>query len=159
MVAQLAPRTAPPLPTSLWHCPTELTFVDACDKTNIVHFSAPSKSRPGDANVVALDILTGATCCNCRAAETNHQCWHAELVQAAWDGHPARILAARFTDDQLQASGRKAKHMCAWARHRRFRVLPADQLSLLAARSEYQRRYRLTPPVAVEVAEVAAVAA
>jgi len=121
----------------------------------VVHYSAPSKSRPGDANVIGLDILTGATCCNCRAAETNHQCWHATLVQAAWDGHPARILAARFNDDQLQASGRKAAHMTAWARHRRCRVHPLDQLNLLAARSEYRRRYRLTPPVAVEVADAA----
>ncbi len=155
MVAQLAPRTAPPLAPSLWHCPTELTFIDADDLTNIVHYSAPSKSRPGAANIVALDILSGATFCTCRAAECGRMCWHAELVQAAWDGHEARLLAARFSADQLRNAGSKAGHMCAWARHRRFRVLPADQLSLLACRAEYRRRF----PAAVEVAAAAAIAA
>jgi len=150
MVAALA--THSPIASSLWHEPNDLTFIDADDLTNIVHYSALSKSRPGDANVVGLDVLTGATCCNCRAAETNHHCWHAELVQAAWDGHPARILAARFNDTQLAASGKKAAHMTAWTRHRRFRVLPADALALVAARAEYRRRF----PVAAEVAEVAA---
>jgi len=153
MVAQ-ATAPAHPIASSLWHEPNDLTFIDADDLTNVVHYSAPSKSRPGDANIVALDVLSGSTFCNCKAAECGKGCWHQALVQAAWDGQDARILAARFTDDQLAASGKKAKHMCAWARHRRFRVHPLDQLALLAARSEYRRRF----PVAAEVAEVAPVA-
>jgi len=155
MVAATATRSAL-LSSSLWHCPTDLTFVDACDKTNIVHFSASSKSRPGDANVIGLDILTGATLCNCKAAETHRHCWHAELVQAAWDGHPARVLAARYTDDQLEAAGKKALRTIRAYRARRYwNVLPGDQLMLLACRSEYRRRYRLTPLVAVDVADAA----
>jgi len=152
MVAQQT-ATRPLLSSSLWHCPSELAFVDACDLTNVVHFSAPSKSRPGDANISALDILTRATFCNCRASETGHRCWHQELVQAAWDGHPARILSARYSDDQLNTAGRKAAHLTAWARGRRFRVHPLDQLALVACRDEYRRRYRLTALVAVDVAE------
>jgi len=153
MVAQQTTPRPPLLATSLWHCPSELAFVDADDRTNIVHYSAPSKSRPGDANIVALDTMTGASCCNCRAAETNRQCWHAELVQAAWDGHPARVLASRYSDTQLNTVGRKAKHLCDWARHRRFAVHPLDQLNLVAARSEYRRRYRVTALVAEVAAE------
>ena len=153
MVAAVA--THHPIASSLWHCPTELAYLDADDLTGIVHYSAASKSRPGDANIVALDTATGATFCNCKAAECGRSCWHQALAQAAWDGHPARILAARFTDTQLAASGKKAKHMCEWARHRRFRVHPLDQLSLLAARAESRRRH----PVAAEVAQVAALAA
>jgi len=153
MVAQPVPQSParpPLLSSSLWHCPSELAFVDADDKLNVVHYSAPSKSRPGDANIVALDILTGATLCNCKAAECGKRCWHQELVQAAWDGHPARVLASRFTDAQLSAAGSKAAHMVAWARHRRFRVHPLDQLNLLAARCEYRARH--LPALVAEVA-------
>jgi len=150
MVAALA--THSPIASSLWHEPNDLTFVDADDTLNVVHYSAPSQSRPGDANITVLDVLTGATHCNCHAAECGHRCWHQELAQAAWDGHPARTLAARYSDDQLQAAGSKAAHMCRWARHRRFRVLPLDQLVLLAARCEYRRRN----PVAAEMAALAA---
>jgi len=152
MVAATATR-APLLSSSLWHCPSELAFVDADDLTNVVHFSAPSKSRPGDANVVALDVLSGSSFCNCKAAECGKPCWHQELVQAAWDGHPARVLASRYSDAQLQQAGRKSAHMVGWARHRRFNVHPLDQLALVAARCEYRRRYRLTPLGAVDVAD------
>jgi len=151
MVAQQT-APAPLLTSSLWHEPNELTYVDADDKLNVVHLSAPSKSRPGDANIVALDILTGATLCNCKASECGKPCWHQALVQAAWDGHPARVLAARYSDAQLEAAGSKAAHMCAWARHRRFRVHPLDQLNLLAARAEYRARH-LTELVAAVAAE------
>jgi len=73
MVAQLTtPVPATRTDTAAWHCPSELAFLDADDLLNVVHYAAPSKSRPGDANIVALDVLTGATLCNCRAAETGH---------------------------------------------------------------------------------------
>jgi len=153
MVAATA--THHPIASSLWHEPNDLTFIDADDLTGIVHYSAASKSRPGDANIVALDTATTATFCNCKASECGKPCWHQALVQAAWDGHPARILASRYSADQLRNAGSKAGHMCAWARHRRFRVLPADPLSLLACRAEYRRRF----PAAVEVAAAAEIAA
>ena len=142
---------APKVSSAAWHCPTELAFLDADDLTNIVHFAAPSASTPGKVNTVGLDVLTGETHCTCRAAECGRRCWHVALAQAAWDGHAARILAAKFSDQQLQASGKKAAHMCAWARHRRYRVLPADQVALLAARCEYRRRN----PAAAALAEAA----
>ena len=119
MVAQQTAPRPPLLSSSLWHCPTELAFVDADDRLNVVHFSAPSKSRPGDANIVALDILTGATLCTCKAAECGRRCWHQALAQAAWDGHPARILASKYSDAQLRAAGRKAHRMIAAYRARR----------------------------------------
>ena len=144
-------QVSTPVSSAAYHCPTELAYQDADDLTNIVHFAAPSASTPGKLNVVALDVLTGETLCTCRAAECGRMCWHRALAQAAWDGHPARVLASRFTDQQLQASGKKAAHMCGWARHRRFRVHPLDQLNLLAARCEYRRRHP-----AAEVAELAA---
>jgi len=100
---------------------------------------------------VSLDIISGESFCDCRAAETGHACWHRELVMSAWNMHPARELAAKFTDQQLSAAGSKAGHMCRWARHRRFRVLPADQLTLLSCRCEYRARH-----LAALVAEVAA---
>ena len=150
MVAQLAPRP-PLLSSSLWHEPNELTLTGADDVLNVVTFIAPSASTPGKVNTVSLDILTRETLCDCRAAETGGACWHRELVTAAWDGTPARLLAAKFTDQQLSAAGSKAAHMCRWARHRRFRVLPADQLTLLSCRCEYRARH-----LSALVAEVAA---
>ncbi len=154
MYATSAPPVSTPIASSLWHCPTELAYLDADDLTNIVHYSAASKSRPGDANIVALDTATGASFCNCRAAECGRSCWHQALAQAAWDGSPARILAGKYTNDQLRAAGSKAAHMCRWARHRRFRVLPADQLALLACRAEYRRRFPAAAEVAPKVIQI-----
>lgn len=126
--------------TAAYHCPTELTFVDADDLLNIVHFSAPSKTAKGKVNVVGLDVITGETHCTCRAAEVGKECWHQTLAQAAWDGHQARRLARRYTNEQLHAAGRKALAMCNIYRQRIARCLPADQLALLAARCEYRAR-------------------
>ena len=140
MVAQMVTAPVTGTDTARFHCPSELAFLDADDLLNVVHYAAPSKSRPGDANVVALDVLTGATRCTCKAAETGHGCWHQTLVQAAWDGHPARILASKYNVAQLQAAGAKASRMCRIYRRRIWRCLPADQLALLACRSEYRRR-------------------
>jgi len=140
MVAQLIPAPATSTDTARFHCPSELTFLDADDLLNVVHYSAPSKSRPGDANVVALDVLSGATLCNCKAAETGHGCWHQTLAMSAWNGHETRVLASRFNDAQLQAAGAKANRMCRVYRRRIWRCLPDDQTMLLACRCEYRRR-------------------
>lgn len=126
--------------TAAYHCPTELTFLDADDLLNIAHFAAPSKSDPRKTNVVALDIITGETHCTCRAAECGLDCWHQTLAQAAWDGHSARRLASRYTAEQLATAGRKAHAMCAIYRRRAGRCLPDDQVALLAARCEYRAR-------------------
>ena len=123
-----------------FHCPTELTFVDADDLLNIAHFSAPSKSAANKVNTVGLDIITGETFCTCKGAECGRECWHQTLVRAAWDGHSARVLASRYNDEQLQAAGRKASAMCGIYRQRISRCLPADQVALLACRAEYRAR-------------------
>lgn len=126
--------------TAAYHCPTELTFVDADDLDNIVHFTAPSKRQPGKVNTVGLDILTGETHCDCKGAECGRECWHQTLVQAAWDGHSAVLLAGRLNDDQLWAAGRKARAMCRAYRASCGRCLPLDQVTLLACRSVYWAR-------------------
>lgn len=130
---------AAPMPaTSLHHCPTELRYHSADDTLNVAYFVADSKSAPGKVNVIGLDVLTGESHCSCRAAECGRACWHAALVQAAWDGHCARALAAYFGADQLAQAERKAASMIAAYRARCGRVLPSDQLILLACRSMRQ---------------------
>ena len=98
MYADSMPRVSTPVSSAAYHCPTELAYQDADDLLNVVHFAAPRASTPGKVNVVGLDVLTGDTHCTCRAAECGRRCWHAELAMAAWNMHPARELAARFTD-------------------------------------------------------------
>jgi len=146
---------AAPMPaTSLTHCPTELTYHSADEALNIAYFTADSVSAPGQVNVIGLDILTGESHCSCRAAECGRACWHAALIQASWDGHQARILAARYNDAQLATIGRKAATMCCIYRLRIGRCLPADALTLLACRAETQAR-RGAALVADELALVA----
>ena len=126
--------------TAAYHCPTELQFMEADDLLNIVHFAAPSKSAAHKVNLVGLDIITGETFCTCKGAECGLECWHQTLVRAAWEGHTARVLASRYTADQLTVAGRKALAMCTIYRRRCGRCLPADQVALLAARCEYRAR-------------------
>jgi hypothetical protein len=129
--------------TAAFHCPTELVFVSADDIHNTVTFQAASASRAnGPWNTIVLDVLTGESLCNCKGAEANRECWHATLVQAAWEGHPARTLAGRYTDEQLVAAGTKAARMCRVYRRRTWRVLPADAVALVACRDEFLRRTR-----------------
>jgi hypothetical protein len=124
------------------HSPIELRYLDACDRTNIVHFTAASASTPGKVNSVGLDVLTGETHCSCRAAETGHACWHQRLVSAAWESSPAMQEVRWLNDDRLARYGRKAANMIETYRHRCGRALPMDMLNLVAARAEYRRRQR-----------------
>lgn len=84
---------APMVASSLTHCPTELTYHSADGALGLVYFTAESKSAPGKVNVIGLDVETGESHCSCKASEVGRACWHAALVQAAWDGHRARPLA------------------------------------------------------------------
>jgi hypothetical protein len=141
MVAQMtATVPTPGTDTARFHCPTELAFVDANEIENIVHFAAPSKTTTGKTNTVALDVLTGATHCSCRAAECGLPCWHQALAMSAWNGHETRLLVGKFNDAQLQAAGTKAHRMCRVYRARIWRCLPDDMIMLLACRCEYRRR-------------------
>lgn len=125
------------------HEPADLIFVSADDIHNTVTFQAASASRAnGPWNTIVLDVLTGESLCNCKGAEANRECWHATLVRAAWDGHPARVLASRYTDDQLVAAGTKAARMCRVYRRRSWRVLPADAVALVACRDIFLTRTR-----------------
>lgn len=90
--------TAAPMPaSSLTHCPSELTFHSANVGLGIVYFVADSASKPGEYNVVGLDVETGESHCSCRAGEVGRDCWHRSLVQAAWDGHRARLARPALT--------------------------------------------------------------
>lgn len=84
------PVPAPMPASSLTHCPSELTFLRLDRDQRIAYFAADSKSEPGKVNVVGLDTVSGESHCSCRAGEVGRDCWHAALVQAAWDGHRAR---------------------------------------------------------------------
>lgn len=142
--------------TAAQHCPTELLFRSADDLLNIVEYTAPSVSQPGSTHYVSLDVLSGETHCTCRAAECHHECWHMSLVQAAWDGHPARRLASQYSSEQLAQAGRKASIMCHSYRHYGRGPLAADQVALLAARSEYAARKQATEAREAARAAVAA---
>lgn len=127
--------------TASHHCITELEYVSADDLLNIVHYRAVSKSKAhGEYNHVGLDIITGETHCDCKAAECGRECWHRTLIQASWDAHPARIQATGYNNEQLLKAGHKAANMIRVTRRRTWRILPADQLGLLACRAEYAAR-------------------
>lgn len=127
--------------TAAEHCITELTFTGADDVLNIVHFRSLSASRTnGEWNHTSLDIISGATLCTCKAAECGRECWHRTLIQASWDAHPARVQAARYSNEQLLRAGHKAANMIRVTRRRTWRILPADQIGLLSCRAEYAAR-------------------
>jgi hypothetical protein len=141
----MSARTAP------LHSPAELAFVAADETTGIVTFAAPSKSHPATPNTTSLDTLTGATFCDCRAAECGKECWHVALVAAAWYRTPAMLDTLWLTDRELSAYGKKLGAMCRIYRARTGRVLPMDAINLVAARAEYRRRQAAVRP-AVSVA-------
>jgi len=134
--------------TAALHRPAELRFLDACDRTNIVHFQSDSRHAAARTNTTGLDVLTGATFCDCQGAECGRQCWHRDLVAAAWAAHPA-MREVRFLDAaKLLRYGRKAAAMIAVYRARTGRVLPMDAVNLLAARCEFRDRLALADALA-----------
>jgi hypothetical protein len=136
---------APQVATAAFHCPTELRFLSADDTLDVAYFVADSKTAPGKVNVIGLDVLTGESHCSCKAAECGRDCWHAALVQAAWDGHSARLAVARLNNDQLEAAGEKANRMARIYRNRIGRTLPDDATTLIACRAEYRARRVAAP--------------
>lgn len=143
--------------TAAQHTIAELQYVAADDINNVVTYRSRSASKPGQYNTTQLDIVTGEILCDCRAAEFGRVCWHSDLIAAAWLSHEAVVLARRYNDQQLSAAGRKAANMCAVYRRRCFRVLPDDQLALLACRTAYRERW--APALAAEAAAGVEVAA
>lgn len=134
------------------HEPTELVFLSADDIHNHVYYQAVSVSKAnGPWNTAVLDVISGEIHCSCLGFQTGRECWHATLVQAAWEGHPARQLARQYTDDQLVAAGTKAARMVRVYRRRTWRVLPTDAVALVACRAEWFRR-RAKASAAIPVA-------
>lgn len=146
--------------TAAEHDYSELQYVSADDVNSVVTFRARSASKVGHYNLVKLDIVTGEILCDCRAAECGRECWHVALVPAAWLNHEAVCLARRYNDQQLRKAGEKAARMCRVYRRRSWRILPADQLALLACRTVYRERWaEALAAEAFEGAEKAAIAA
>lgn len=131
--------------TAALHTPTELAFVGADDTTGIVTFIAPSKSHPATPNTVSLDTTTGAILCDCKGAESGQDCWHGDHVLAAWLRTPAMADVRWLTNAQLVRYGTKTAAMLAIYRVRTGRVLQADQVNLVAARSEWRLRTARAP--------------
>lgn len=122
------------------HAPAELTFLDCDERTNVVRYSAPSASRPGRTNTVSLDVLAWAASCDCTAGREGRPCRHVAHVAAAFDQHPARVLARSYTDGQLATAGRRAARHCAIYRRRTWRTPSRDVVALVACRLEYADR-------------------
>ncbi len=140
----MSARTAP------LHRPAELTFLAADHSTGIVEFTAPSAHDPARVNTVSLDTTTGETLCDCQAGECHRQCWHQDHILAAWLATGAMTEVRWLTVAGLVRYGRKARRMVDTYTLRVGRILPADALALVAARSEYRlRAARAAAPLAV----------
>ena len=135
----MSTRTAP------LHTPAELVLVAVDDTTGIVTFQAASRSKPAQPNHVSLDTATGAIHCDCKGAQCREDCWHAELVAAAWLASPAMRDVRWLTAARLVRYGTAAAAMVDTYRARTGRVLPMDAANLIAARSEWRRRAALAP--------------
>ena len=131
--------------TAARHTPAELTFVGADDLTGIAVFQAASAHDAARVNTTALDTTTGATLCDCKAAEFGRVCWHMAHALAAWQRTPAMRVARALADAALLRRGRKLAAMVGTYRARIGRPLPDDVTALVAARSEWRRRAALAP--------------
>ena len=139
--------------TAARYTPAELVLVAVDDTTGTVVFQAASKSDPAQPNHTAYDTATGAIHCDCKGAQCHEDCWHADLVAAAWLASPAMRDVRWLTAARLVRYGTAAAAMVATYRARTGRVLPMDAANLIAARSEWRRRAALAPaPVADDLA-------
>lgn len=140
--------------TASHHCITELEFVGADDIRNEVTFRSASHSQPGGFHTTILNVLTGDVQCSCFGAK-HGECWHCTLAMAKFHSLPAYQLVSQYTSDQLLRAGTKAANMLRVTRRRTWRVLPSDQLALICARAEWQRRRRAELAEATTMAVVA----
>ncbi len=127
-------RTAP------LHSPTGLTLIGGDEATGIVVFQSASEHDAARVNTTALDTVTGAIICDCKATEFGRVCWHADHVAAAWRQTPAMRACRFLSATALIKQGRKAAAMVATYRARCGRPLQDDVLTLVASRSEWRRR-------------------
>jgi len=139
--------------TAALHTPAELTFIGGDDRTEIVVFQSASEHDAERVNTTALDLITGAIICDCRAAEFGRVCWHQDHVVNAWHQSPAMRACRFLSGTALLNQGRKAAAMVATYRQRCGRPLQDDVIALVAARAEYRRRHAaaLAAPAIVAV--------
>ncbi len=131
--------------TASLHSTAELTFIGGDDQTGIVVFQSASTHDANRVNTTALDTVSGAIICDCKAAEFGRVCWHADHIAAAWRQTPA-MRACRFLSPvALINQGRKSAAMVATYRQRCGRPLQDDVLLLVASRNEWRRRAALAP--------------
>lgn len=116
------------------HTAADLTFSGVNVDESLIYYRAPSASRPGKVNEVALCALTGATLCDCRAAECGHHCWHRAVVAEAFAAHPAVRAVTGLPDATLLAYGKKCANFVRQYRAACGRALPFDAVALVAAR-------------------------
>ncbi len=138
--------------TAALHTPSELSFIGADDHTNIVVFQSTSEHDTNRVNTTALDTVSGAIICDCKAAEFGRVCWHADHIAAAWRQTPAMRACRCLSSTALINQGRKAAMMIATYRQRCGRPLQDDVLTLVASRGEWRRRAALAggrTPVAI----------
>ncbi len=127
-------RTAPQ------HTASELSFLGCDDTTGIVAFIARSRHDATRVNIVSLDTTTGAIFCDCRGADCNRRCWHADHIEAAWLATPAMRAVRWLTGAQLRRYGTKHRLCVDTYRTRANRARPDDMLALVAARHEWRKR-------------------
>lgn len=137
------------------HTADELTYRGI--RGEVAVWSAPSKSKPGQHNVIVRDTVTGGCHCDCTGAATGRECWHMTLIETCWAMRAVAPFVASLSDDELLAAGKSAK-----ARHE-VGGTRTDLLVWLQCRAEWKARERaaqaaLAPVVAlvVERMEVAA---
>lgn len=125
------------------HTAAELVFRTLDESGELAYFLSASASRPGKHNVTALDTTTGEVYCFCKAAELGRECWHAQLVGAAWLAHvAAETVAKAATLADVEAIGRAAKaRIDAWGALTTL-VSPLDVAVYEAARRVYARLLR-----------------
>ncbi len=131
--------------TATLHSPAALTLIGGDDQTEIVVFQSASEHDANRINTTALDTVTGAIICDCKAAEFGRVCWHADHIAHAWHQSLAMRACRYLSPVALLNQGRKAAAMVATYRTRCGRPLQDDVLLLVASRSEWRRRAALAP--------------
>lgn len=137
--------------TATQHTADELTYHGI--RGEVAVFSARSKSRRGQRNVIVRDVLTGEHHCDCTGAAIGKRCWHADHLETAWLMTQVAPFVATLADDELLAAGQTAK-----ARLTDGSATVTDLIMLYQARVEWRERQRaaraaLAPVVALAGAE------
>src|SRR5690349_9541238 len=93
--------------TAAQHTADELQFHGI--RGEVAVWSAASKSKPGQRNVIVRDVVTGEFHCDCTGADTGKSCWHGDHLETAWLMRSVAPFVAALADDELLAVGVAAK--------------------------------------------------